>query len=236
MLSFIIPAHNEERWIGRSVSAIRTAMEPIGEPYEIIVVDDASTDATTRVAEEHGARVFRVAHRQIAATRNTGARGARGDVFFFVDADTLTNAEAIRVALQEMRDGAVGGGCVFTFDCALPLWARIVFPIGLALGRRLKQVGGCFLFCTRQAYEAAGGFCEQYYAGEELVFIKALKLQGRFVIPQQTVVTSGRKIHVVSAREVVVILFRLLFRGPELYQRREELDFLYGKRSEDCRL
>jgi len=236
MLSFIIPAHNEERWIGRSLSAIRAAMEAVGEPYEIIVVDDASTDATARLAEEHGARVFRVAHRQIAATRNAGAREAQGDLFIFVDADTLANTEAIRAALQAMRAGAIGGGCVFTFDCPMPLWARIVFPIGLTLGRWLKLVGGCFVFCTRQAYEAAGGFCERYYAGEELVFLKALKRHGRLVVPKHTVVTSGRKLRVVSAWEVIAILFRLLFRGLESYQRREELDFVYGKRSEDCRL
>lgn len=236
MISFIIPAHNEERWIGRTLCAIRTAMKAVGEPHEIIVVDDASTDATARVADEHGARVLRVTHRQIAATRNSGAREARGDLFFFVDADTLANAEAIRAALQAMRSGAIGGGCVFTFDGIMPLWARIVFPVGLALGRWLKLVGGCFVFCTRQAYEAVGGFCERYYAGEELVFLKALKRKGRLVVPTQTVVTSGRKLRVVSAWEVIAILFRLLLRGLESYQRREELDFLYGKRSENCRL
>ena len=87
MLSFIIPAHNEERWIRRSIAAIRTAMEGLAESHEIIVVDDISTDATARLAELDGARVVRVEHRQIAATRNAGAREARGEFLFFVDAD-----------------------------------------------------------------------------------------------------------------------------------------------------
>ncbi len=44
MISFIIPAHNEALWIGRCLGSIRTSMEKLGEPYELIVVDDASTN------------------------------------------------------------------------------------------------------------------------------------------------------------------------------------------------
>ncbi len=73
MISFIVPAHNEEAWVGRCVSAIRSVAEPISEPHEIIVVDDASTDATAAIARQQGAQVVRVEHRQISATRNAGA-------------------------------------------------------------------------------------------------------------------------------------------------------------------
>jgi hypothetical protein len=49
------------------------------------------------------------------------------------------------------------------------------------------------LFCTRIAFQTAGGFDENYYAAEEVVFVAALKRQGRFAILAETVVTSGRK-------------------------------------------
>jgi glycosyltransferase involved in cell wall biosynthesis len=100
MISFIVPAHNEEAWIGRCVSAIRNGTESLGEPHEIIVVDDASSDTTASIARQQGAQVVRVEHRQIAATRNTGAQQAHGDILFFVDADTLTNGPAIQSALR----------------------------------------------------------------------------------------------------------------------------------------
>src|SRR5262245_61976804 len=117
MISFIIPAHNEQAWIGRCVSAIRTAMDSVAEPNEVLVVDDASTDSTATVAQQHGAHhILRVEHRQISATRNAGARQARGDILFFVDADTLVNAEVIRSALTSIRSGAIGGGCVPRFE------------------------------------------------------------------------------------------------------------------------
>ena len=75
-ISFIIPAYNEERLLGQTLSAIDQAARALGEPVEVIVVDDASTDRTAAIAQEHWARVVSVKCRQIAATRNAGAREA----------------------------------------------------------------------------------------------------------------------------------------------------------------
>ena len=59
MISFIVPAHNEEAWVGQCVSAIRNGAESHGEPHEVIVVDDASSDATASIARQQGAQVVR---------------------------------------------------------------------------------------------------------------------------------------------------------------------------------
>jgi glycosyltransferase involved in cell wall biosynthesis len=232
MLSFIVPAHNEEQLLGQTLSSIHGAARRVGEPYEVVVVDDASTDETGAIAARLGARVLRVNNRQIAATRNAGAAAARGEVFFFVDADTLASAAAVRAAVTALRRGAVGGGFVSRFDRRLPLWARLVFPAGVLGQRLLKIVGGCFLFCTRQAFRNAGGFCERYFAAEETAFVAALKRQGRFVIPPGYVVTSGRKFGVLSARQAIGLLIRLAAGGPESFRRREGLEIWYGPRQD----
>jgi len=112
MISFIVPAHNEELWIGECLGSIRSTMAVIVEPHEVIVVDDASTDSTPRIAREMGVRVLRVEARKIATVRNAGARVAVGDFLVFVDADTRINEGAVRAGLAAMRAGAVGGGCV----------------------------------------------------------------------------------------------------------------------------
>lgn len=231
MVSFIIPAHNEAAWIGRTLGAIRAAAESVGGPYEMIVVDDASTDGTAQVAKDSGASVIQVAHRQIAATRNAGAKIAKGDVFFFVDADTLANTEAVRSGLDALRGGAVGGGCLVRFDEPLPLWARAAYAVAERTARVFRMAGGCFLFCTRRAYEATGGFCERYFAAEEVVFVTALKRQGCFVVVKPTVVTSARKLHAFSSREILRESCRWLFGGPEAYRQRDGLDFWYGRRT-----
>ena len=71
-----------------------------GEPYEVIVVVDASTDRTHEIALRHGARVVPVNFRQIAATRNAGGRSAVGELLFFVDADTVVTTLAVRAAVR----------------------------------------------------------------------------------------------------------------------------------------
>ena len=234
MISFIVPAHNEELWIGKCLDSIRTAMEKLGHAYEVIVVDDASTDSTALMAQQMGARTIRVEHRHISATRNAGAGEACGEVLFFIDADTLANDRAVGAALQALRSGAVGGGCVFEFDRPMPFWARMIYPIGVGVGRLIRWVGGCFLFCTREAYGATGGFSERLYAREEITFIQALKKVGRFVVPRPTVVTSGRKFDVIGPWEAIAVLLAFAIRGPHL-ERRDRLDFLYGKRAQGCR-
>jgi glycosyltransferase involved in cell wall biosynthesis len=93
VIGFIIPVHNEELLIGRTLNALGNAALAVGQPFEVVVVDDASSDRTAAIAYEHGARVVSVFHRQIAATRNAGSRQARGELFVFVDADRIWYGE-----------------------------------------------------------------------------------------------------------------------------------------------
>ena len=169
MISFIVPAHNEEAWVGRCVSAIRSGLESLAEPHEIIVVDDASSDATASIARQQGAQVIRVEHRQIAATRNAGARQARGDIFFFVDADTLVNAAAIQSALRGVRTGAVGGGCVPRLEGRLPLWWRLAEPFAEGAVRLLRFLLSfhCIIWLfTRRMAGRVGGDTRQPTEGD----------------------------------------------------------------------
>ena len=128
MISFIVPAYNEEKLLGGTLRALKSAAKVLNEAYELIVVDDASEDHTAAVARSAGARVVSVSHRQIAATRNSGAREAKGDMFIFVDADTLANQSVVKAAVKALREGAVGGGASVYFDGRLPLYAKLVLP------------------------------------------------------------------------------------------------------------
>jgi glycosyltransferase involved in cell wall biosynthesis len=225
MISFVVPAHNEAELIGRTLAALHQAGRGSGGPYEIIVADDASTDGTGALARDHGARVVAVNFRRIAATRNAGARQAAGELLFFVDADTVVPARAVRGAVRALRGGAVGGGAAVRFDGPVPLYAavleRVVLPLLLPL---LKMAPGCFLFCTRRAYLAAGGFDETLAWSEEVAFANRLKRRGRFVMLREHVITSARKLRAHSALELLRVGVRLS-RGQ-----REALDYWYGPR------
>jgi len=110
MLSFIVPAYNEELELPSTLLAIHAAAAAISEPCEIIVVNDGSTDATAAMAAAAGARVLTIHRRQIAAARNAGAREARGGILFFVDADTRIASRHVSAALTALRSGCAGGG------------------------------------------------------------------------------------------------------------------------------
>jgi glycosyltransferase involved in cell wall biosynthesis len=138
MISFILPAYNEERMIGRTLEFLRSAAVSLAEAYEIVVVDDDSDDRTATIARSLGARVVRVSHRQIAASRNSGAREAKGDVLIFVDADTLAGESTVKAAVKALRDGAVGGGATVRFDGSLPLYARLILPLSIWVARSAR--------------------------------------------------------------------------------------------------
>jgi glycosyltransferase involved in cell wall biosynthesis len=232
-ISFIVPAYNEERLLGATLDALHEAGRAIGESYELIVVDDASTDATADVARVRGASVVTVAHRQIAATRNSGARAARGDVFIFVDADTIVTEAVVRAAIDAVREGAVGGGSAVEFEGDVPRYATLLLPLLVRVFRMARMAAGCFLFCTRAAFIAAGGFDEAFFGAEELVMSRALKCHGKFVVLREAVVTSGRKLRTHSPVEVLLLLGRLAIRGPKAIQQREGMELWYAERRED---
>lgn len=232
MISFIIPAHNEAAGITACIASIRDAVQPTGRLFEIIVVNDASTDDTATLAEQSGARVIHVTYRHIAATRNSGARAALGDYLFFIDADTLITPRYLQSALNSLDKGAAGGGGVPAFDKPLPPWFYLGYPIFLATILILKQPGGSSLFCTRAAYEATGGFDENYYAAEDALMVMALKRQGRFVLSSGKVLTSGRKARTYSFWYLIKFLLKGALRGPKTLRQRKGLEVWYDSQRE----
>jgi len=231
-LSFIVPAHDEEALIGGVLESLRAAAKAAGEPYEIIVVDDASTDRTAAIAAAAGAQVVAVNLRQISAVRNAGARLARGDTLVFVDADTHVSAEAVRGVVEARRAGAVGGGARVRFDEPIPAWARRLMPFFMGTMVQLRWAAGCFIWAERAAFDAVGGFDETLFASEEIALSRALKRRGRFVILPAYVQSSGRKLRTYSGPEVLWLSLRLTA-WPWSLKRRSALPLWYGERRED---
>ncbi|MEG3192465.1 glycosyltransferase [Lysobacter sp. D1-1-M9] len=230
MISLIVPAHNEQRVIGATLGALHGAAGALQVSYEIIVVDDASSDRTAEVAAAHGARVVSVEHRHIAAARNAGAARARGDRLVFVDADTRIGTAVLEAAIGAMQAGAIGGGAAVRLLGPLAWHERLAVAVSVRLFRAARIAPGCFVFCTRSGFEAAGGFDESYYAGEDVAISRALARHGRFVILRQAVRTSPRKLRTFSLAEHLRLLVAFAWRGRGMLKSRQHLDFWYGKR------
>jgi glycosyltransferase involved in cell wall biosynthesis len=97
-LSVVIPVHNGANDLPRCLRALRDSAG-IG-PFEILVVDDGSTDDSASVAASFGARVARRERLGPAAARNAGAIEARGDLVFFLDADVAVHPDTLARALR----------------------------------------------------------------------------------------------------------------------------------------
>ncbi len=229
MISFIVPAYNEELELPATLQAIKHAA---GEStFEIVVVDDGSTDLTAAIARAAGAELVTINRRQIAAARNAGARHARGDVFFFVDADTRIDPIHVSKGMAALAEGYAGGSARMLTDKDVPFLGGLLIRLFAAIYFANNLGAGAFLFTTRQNFEAVGGFDEKYFAGEEVFLSLALKKIGRFKIIPEPMVTSGRKLRMHSGRHLWRQSVRMLLGGMKSYHSRERLDIWYdGKR------
>jgi glycosyltransferase involved in cell wall biosynthesis len=237
-ISFVIPAYNEELLLPRTLDSIHAAARALRLNYEIVVADDASTDQTARVAREKGARVISVQNRQISATRNAGARAATGGVLIFVDADTVVPVGPMEEALGVIAAGGIAGGAACAFDGSIPAWARVVMGSLLVLYRWARLSPGAFLFSSRDAFEAVGGFDESVFGGEEVLLARALdrfaKARGRrFTVVRSPIITSGRKLRAYRGRELLVALARVVVRGRRGARQRAGFEMWYGPRRND---
>jgi hypothetical protein len=230
-LSFIVPAHNEEHELPETLRKLRQAAQATDEPYEIIVVDDASTDATAEIAQQAGHRVIQIDRRQIAAARNAGARVARGEIFFFVDADTHIETEHIRASIDALAAGYSGGSARVAPDRQLPFWGKLLLYTLSTLYFTTGLGAGAFLFTNRALFERIGGFDEQYFAGEEVYFSLALKKIRPFKILRRPIVTSARKLRMHAPLFIFREIFFLLLGGKRALRTRDRLSIWYdGKR------
>src|SRR5882757_4222615 len=96
-ISVIIPAHNEERYLRRTLDAVKSQDY---DWFEIIVVANGCTDATAEVARGLCNRLITLSQKSLGVARNLGARLAKGELLLFLDADTILEPNALRLIAQ----------------------------------------------------------------------------------------------------------------------------------------
>ncbi|MCD6328451.1 glycosyltransferase family 2 protein [bacterium] len=105
-VSIIVPAYNEAAAIEADLEAIIEAMQSSGYEYEIIVVDDGSTDGTGDLAEAMGVQVLRhLRNKGVGSARTKGVKAARGEIIVMTDADNTYPNEDIPKLLAKIDEG-----------------------------------------------------------------------------------------------------------------------------------
>ena len=183
LISVVIPAFNEERYLGETLADLSRAAAHLREggniAVEIIVVDNDSSDATAEVARRFGAAVLKEAEHNVAKVRNTGARRAGGDVLVFVDADTRVPRELLRRVVEVLAEPDCFGGAVDTDYRPAKLTSRVYLGLWRVVGRLAGMAQGATQFCRREAFNALGGYDETLFMGEDVDFYLRLKRLAR---------------------------------------------------------
>ena len=154
-----------------------------------------SVDDTADLAEQHGARVVRVNHRNIAAARNAGAAATSGNLLVFVDADTRPSVALVRETLQAVRADLVWGTALPSLWDSHPWWVKIGLPLfnRYYVGKRQCAYGFYFVV-TRDAFNRVDGFSTTTAEGEDMASSKALlAAYGPPTVFQSRIATSARK-------------------------------------------
>jgi len=219
-ISVIVPAFNEEKLLGASLTEINSAANAFlarGWEYELVVCDNNSTDQTAEIARKHGAKVIFEPVNQIARARNSGASIATGDWFVFVDADSHPSAELFAEVVGAIQSGKyIAGGSTVRLDVKYFV-AGIITRLWNLTSRWKRFLAGAFIFCEAGVFRQLGGFSHEFFCAEELELSQRLKKLAKetgkdvAILHQHPLLTSARKMRLYSPWNHLWFLFRAIF-------------------------
>lgn len=183
-ISVVIPAFNEEKLIGRCIKSIQNQTFP-KEKYEIIVVDNNSTDKTWQIAKNLGAKVFHYKQKQkFSAAKQFGAEKAKGEIIAYTDADSILDKYWLETVEKLMRNKellCIGGTVLSTEDTPV----NYLF-VGYDLFARVNDLFGISLIWSpnmvvrKSAFMKIGGFNTRLKTSDDWELI--LRIQKKFGI------------------------------------------------------
>ena len=179
MISVIIPAQNEARYIERCINSAHENLQGFHE-YEIILVDNASTDATAAIAQKMGVKILSLPSKSSpSAVRNLGVSEAKGDVYLFLDGDVYLDPqwhiEAAKL-LPRIQSERVLTGSTYDVDPDASWVAKAWF--GPLFERQDKFVNAGHLLISSKLFNELGGFNEKLETGEDTEFCLRAKNHG----------------------------------------------------------
>lgn len=200
LISVIVPAHNEEEWIQ---DTLRTLMDQkTSVPYEIIVVDNASQDGTTQVAQAMGAKVIYEGKKSLPQARQAGYLGSHGKYLAYIDADSWAPPnwiESIDRAFNKYPQAAALYGTfryrvkskVHLYCCGF--WFRYCLRVHNWFARG-QNIAGCNFAVPRKTLEKINGFnLKIEFFGEDVDMANRIKRVGKIYPMNCRIDSSGRR-------------------------------------------
>jgi glycosyltransferase involved in cell wall biosynthesis len=235
LVSVVIPVYNGERFLKESLESV---FAQTFHDYEIVCVDDGSTDGTFALLQQYGAqvRVVQQANAGQSAARNAGVRQATGAFVAFLDQDdrwypsklaqqvAVLNAEPNVVLVHCNYDRMDGDGRVLVAGAALAEQASaLASPLGRLIGEAL--VFPSAMIVRRDVFQRVGGFDPELRGFEDFDLIARLKQQGRFVLLNESGMayrlhaggfTRAGGMGIIRSRERFLIRMKALYAGDRV--------------------
>ncbi len=238
-ISIILPAFNEARLLPSTLAAVhaaRKAFDYVQWNSEVIVCDNNSTDATSQIAREHGARVVFEGVNMIGRARNAGASVASGNWLVFIDADSQPSIELFAAMIEAILSGRVlAGGATVRMDTD-DLRGRIGTAFWNTASRLRRLMAGSFIFVETAAFRKIGGFSGQFYAAEEIDLTHRLRPLARasnrriVILSKTPLLTSARKLKLYTPREIGRLLLSAALRPKATLTNKEACHLWYDGR------
>lgn len=193
-ISIIIPAHNEENYIRKTLHSIKNQTY---QNYEVIVVSNGCTDETEEIVKKRASdkiKHFSLPKANVSMARNYGAEQAQGEIFFFLDADTTLEQNALQKINQEFSEKYSAATTKVNPDDK-----RLKFRLAMILKNfynSTKLYQGCSgaLICRKEDFHKVNGYNSNLIVKEHRKLIIKLKRKcGKFVCLNTYVTTSMRR-------------------------------------------
>jgi len=198
-VSVVVPAYNEESHLPLCLAAL---LNQDFKDFELIVVDNGSTDETPALATEFGAKVIREGRKGVGHARQAGFLNAKGAIIATTDADTVVPRDWLTRIVREFRKDTslVGVGGLYRFYSGPPL-VKALFPRAAywlwRFDRRITggwSLPGCNMAVSKEAFVKVSGFNTNLHLYEDADLAKRLRAVGKIVLRRDLMVaTSGRR-------------------------------------------
>ncbi|OLE96887.1 MAG: glycosyl transferase, partial [Cyanobacteria bacterium 13_1_20CM_4_61_6] len=172
-VSVVVCTFNGEKTIGDCLEGLQELDYP---DFEVIVVDDGSTDATSTIVSAAGVRLINLEHGGLSTARNVGMQAAAGEIVAYLDDDARPDPQWLRYIVATFEHSpyaGVGGPNVPPAACSLVAGCVADAPGSpshvLVSDREAEHIPGCNMAFRKRALEAVGGFDPQFcVAGDDV--------------------------------------------------------------------
>jgi glycosyltransferase involved in cell wall biosynthesis len=208
-ISVIVPAHNEEDYLGATLDALNRQDYPA---REIVVVANGCTDRTAEVAREKCDRLATLSRKGLGVARNLGARMATGELLVFLDADTILEPGALRIIAEQFTGRDAGGTLKGQPDSGRFAY-RLIYWLKNFIHRFVVRNGSSgVIICWKKQFASVGGFDERLELRENSELIRRLKRFGGYkYIGTTAAVTSMRRYDRRGVKHIVWLWIKLWF-------------------------